>query len=429
MGGEAAAHRELRLDVLEVLQVPALVGVREDEVERPGELLHELVRVGEPRVDEGRDARLLEVAQRLGVARGVDLDGGELSPGLAQPPRDPDRRVAGRGADLERPRVAVLDHEVVEDLPVHPRHVHVAPLAAVSLQEAADLLVEGPVLREGGRSHGDGQGGESGQAHGHLRDESTPRIRPRRASASARLRRSLAERRLGDAAHEAAERPEREPSAGRSHPAGLPSAGERHPCGAVSVGDRPRVARGRRGPPAARARSRGAARGLGADPRQRVGRGRPGSRGALRVALRPQRPPRPRRGGGAGPAGGAGRARPGRPRARRAPGGDGHLLLPRPGGRVLRGRGRRHVRGGRPRAGRGPRGPPAARAAPRHGGPAGRASSRAPAGEPAMDGTGGPQLRPLALERRRDPPRRAAHPSSHPRAPPVRVRIGRGGRS
>ena len=145
----------------------------------------------------------------------------------------------------------------------------------------------------------------------------------------------------------------------------------------------------------------------------------PFSRSALLVLAGVEAPDRP---------GGAGRARPGRPRARGAPGGDGHLLLPRPGGRVLRGRGRRHVRGGRPRRGRGPRGPPPARVAPGHGGPAGRASSRAPTGDPALDRTGGPQLRPLALERRRDPPRRAAHASSHPRAPPVRVRVGRGGR-
>ena len=52
VGGEAAAHRELGVDVLEVLQVPALVRVREDEVEGPRQLLDELVRVGKPGVDE-----------------------------------------------------------------------------------------------------------------------------------------------------------------------------------------------------------------------------------------------------------------------------------------------------------------------------------------------------------------------------------------
>ena len=38
MGGEAASDLDLGVEVLEVLQVPALVGVGEDEVERPRQL-------------------------------------------------------------------------------------------------------------------------------------------------------------------------------------------------------------------------------------------------------------------------------------------------------------------------------------------------------------------------------------------------------
>ena len=66
MGGERPADRELGQDGDEVVLVPVLVGVAEDEIERAGEGRHELVGVGQARVDEASSpaSRKLATASR-----------------------------------------------------------------------------------------------------------------------------------------------------------------------------------------------------------------------------------------------------------------------------------------------------------------------------------------------------------------------------
>ncbi len=59
---------------LRVVRVPLLVGVDEDEVERAVELRHQVVGVGQPRIDERCDAGFLEVPDRLAMAPLVDID-------------------------------------------------------------------------------------------------------------------------------------------------------------------------------------------------------------------------------------------------------------------------------------------------------------------------------------------------------------------
>ena len=72
--------------------------------------------------------------------------------------------------------MTALDHEVVEDLPVLPRHVHVAPLSTVLLEEETDLAVEGVVVGESGRSPGQGHGDDGEKnAQGHAHRLTDPR--------------------------------------------------------------------------------------------------------------------------------------------------------------------------------------------------------------------------------------------------------------
>jgi len=52
MGREASARYQLAIHILEVLRVPVLVGVGEDEVPRAWQLTNQIVRIPEPRVDE-----------------------------------------------------------------------------------------------------------------------------------------------------------------------------------------------------------------------------------------------------------------------------------------------------------------------------------------------------------------------------------------
>ncbi len=101
VGGEAAADRELGQDGDEVVFIPILDGVAEDEIERALKRRDELVGVGQAGIDEGVEPGLAEVGHGFPMTVFVDIDGDELSAGLAQGPRDPDAGVAGRGPDLE----------------------------------------------------------------------------------------------------------------------------------------------------------------------------------------------------------------------------------------------------------------------------------------------------------------------------------------
>ncbi len=115
MRGEAAADLELGQHGDSVNFVPFLVRVAENKIEGPGEGPDEVVRVPQPGVDEVGQAGLLEVGEGLAVPPLVDFKGDEPASGLAQGPGDPEPGMAGGGPDLERPFVAVLDDEVVED--------------------------------------------------------------------------------------------------------------------------------------------------------------------------------------------------------------------------------------------------------------------------------------------------------------------------
>ena len=145
--------RQLRVEVLEVLQVPLLVGVGEDEVERAGQLAHQLVRVSEPRVDALGEAGLGEVLERRLVTPAIDLECRQPPAGLREGPGDPHARVAGGRADLERAREALLQHQVVQDLPVRLRDVPLVPRPAVLVEEGAhpliDRVVRSPCRRSG----------------------------------------------------------------------------------------------------------------------------------------------------------------------------------------------------------------------------------------------------------------------------------------
>ena len=143
VGGETAADDELGQDGDEIILVPVLVGVAEDEIERARQGGDELVGVGEAGVDEGVEPGFPEVGQRFAVTALVDVHGDELAARLAQGPGDPDPRMPGGRPDLEGPGVLVLDDEVVEDLAVGFGDVHVPPLPGVIVEKGLDLPVEG----------------------------------------------------------------------------------------------------------------------------------------------------------------------------------------------------------------------------------------------------------------------------------------------
>ncbi len=163
---EAAADPEFRDDGFRVVRVPVLVGVDEHEIERALDAGHEIVRVAEARVDVGRDARVLEVAQGLAVTPVVDLDRGELSAGPGQGPRRPDRRAPGGGADLQRALVAVLQHQVVKLAAVRLRHVQVVPVGAVLVEEPRHAGVEIGLPAGGWLRAGEHRAGEQDHADG-----------------------------------------------------------------------------------------------------------------------------------------------------------------------------------------------------------------------------------------------------------------------
>ncbi len=105
---KAAARGHLRPHRGEVVRVPLLVRIRKHEVERPFEPGDDLVRVAQTCLHVGREAGFLEVRQRFAMPPRIDFDGDEVAAGLAQRPRDPDARVAGRRANLEGPSEPVL---------------------------------------------------------------------------------------------------------------------------------------------------------------------------------------------------------------------------------------------------------------------------------------------------------------------------------
>jgi hypothetical protein len=84
----------------------------------------------------------LKGRKRLPMAFRIDLDCCELAAGLAERPRDPDARVAGRCSDLEGLRVLVFHDEAMERAPVRGRNVHVAPRSLAALEERLDACIE-----------------------------------------------------------------------------------------------------------------------------------------------------------------------------------------------------------------------------------------------------------------------------------------------
>jgi len=163
VGRVTAARRELRKYSLEVIRIPVLVGVAEDEVEGSVERRHDLVRVAKPCVDELGQACRLEVGERLLVSGRIYLDRDQLAAGLAERPGDPDAGVPGRGADLERTRVAVLDDEVVQQLAIRSGHVQVASSSGTRIEEALHAAIERGLVAglraevEGGEGHRPGE--------------------------------------------------------------------------------------------------------------------------------------------------------------------------------------------------------------------------------------------------------------------------------
>ena len=157
----AGARAQLVLQRIPVVQRPVLVGILEHEVPRPRQLLHQFMRIAQPGVDEAVQPRLAEVAQRLGVAAGVDFDGGHVPARLAGGPGQPQRAVPGRGADVQDAAVAALHHQVVH----HPRaalghvpQVHAPPpLAALAVQEGLHARVQRRAGRGCGVSRPGGQ--------------------------------------------------------------------------------------------------------------------------------------------------------------------------------------------------------------------------------------------------------------------------------
>ena len=92
--------------------------------------------------DDLRQAGVLEVLHRLPVAFFVDFDGRQAAAGPAERPCHPDRRSPRGCADLERPRVLLLEDEIVKGQAVGFGHVHVAPAVPVPVQETGHLRVE-----------------------------------------------------------------------------------------------------------------------------------------------------------------------------------------------------------------------------------------------------------------------------------------------
>jgi hypothetical protein len=76
--------------------------------------MYQFVGVSQTGVYDMEQAGLLEILQRLPVPARVVLDGHQFSSGLAESPRHPCRRVAGRCADVQCFGVAVLDYKVIQ---------------------------------------------------------------------------------------------------------------------------------------------------------------------------------------------------------------------------------------------------------------------------------------------------------------------------
>jgi len=118
VSGEAAADFEFRQDGNQIVFVPALVGIAEDEIKgafKPG---HQLVGIGQAGVYVLAEASFFEIGQRFSVAPLVDIDGDELAAGLAQRPSHPDCGMAGGGANLQSAGIVVFDDEVVQHLAI-----------------------------------------------------------------------------------------------------------------------------------------------------------------------------------------------------------------------------------------------------------------------------------------------------------------------
>ena len=114
--GEEAAGGELpRIQLVKVVDLPFLVGVQEDEVERARECVDLRMCVAMDQRDPLGKPRLAEVPSRQVMSCRIDLDRGQPSAGLFQGESHPDRRVSMGGAHLEdAPRPGRFDQEVQE---------------------------------------------------------------------------------------------------------------------------------------------------------------------------------------------------------------------------------------------------------------------------------------------------------------------------
>src|SRR2546426_12553226 len=100
------------------------------------------MRVAKPRVNVLGHARLPKIGKRRLTSARVALERDEPSTGLAERPRGPDARMAGRCTDLEGTPVAVLHDEIVKRAAVHFRHVQVVPAITVTFEERFNPGVE-----------------------------------------------------------------------------------------------------------------------------------------------------------------------------------------------------------------------------------------------------------------------------------------------
>src|SRR5690606_550018 len=77
VGGESPTTFKFRVNVLEILDVPGLVGIREHKVERTFQFLDELMRIPQFKIHKVPQPRGFQIFNRLLLTLRVNLQGGE----------------------------------------------------------------------------------------------------------------------------------------------------------------------------------------------------------------------------------------------------------------------------------------------------------------------------------------------------------------
>ena len=142
--------------LLVVVEVADLVGVDEREVERlvGGHRAQRVERRAEAKIDPLGQPRLVEVAARDARPLLADVAGDEQAV-VGQPAGDADRRVAGEGAELERPAGADRAHQQVHERPLLGGDLHdrdPAKLGGLGGEPPQQLVLAGAVLDQVARA-------------------------------------------------------------------------------------------------------------------------------------------------------------------------------------------------------------------------------------------------------------------------------------